>query len=155
MQWRFLKGEPLPKTFEALVLEYDINKTNEQLWESNREFVLAEHIKTAPGTRPPLWYCYDAPRSPIGTYPGAHYDGELPESRERLSGTGTPAYECRNVKPSFSFGIADMWIDIEEDDPPVFESQAAFLKRHGLLFSGEEKRSDFQPETVSRRNWPI
>jgi hypothetical protein len=156
MQWRFLKGEPLPKTFEALVLEYDINKTNEQLWTLHRDVVLAEHVKENPGTRPALFWQHDAPRLPVGTFPGAHYDGELPEPRKRLGGTGTPAYECRNVKPSFSLGIPNIWVGIDATDPPTFECQAAYLKRHSLLMAGEEKRADFETETVPKNwDWPI
>ena len=31
----------------------------------------------------------DAPRQPIGTYPGWYFDGDLPEPRLKLKGTGT------------------------------------------------------------------
>jgi hypothetical protein len=40
-------------------------------------------------------------------------------------------------------------VAIDPNDPPIFESQASFLKRHGLLLAGEERRSDFEPETIS------
>ena len=149
MQWRFLKGEPLPKTFEAFAIKIDFHGTNEQLWNQNRDVILAEHVKENPGTRPALWWRYDTPRMPIGTFPGCYYDGKLPEPRERLGGIGTPAHECRSVKPDFKYGIPTVWVDVDKDDPPIFESQAAFLKRHGLLFAGEEKRSDFEVELVS------
>jgi hypothetical protein len=77
-------------------------------------------------------------------------------SRKRMGGTGTPAYLCRAVKPSFACGIPDVWVDVDENDPPTFESQAAYLKRHGLLFAGEEKRSDFEPESVPKSwDWGI
>jgi hypothetical protein len=156
LQWRFLKGEPLPQTFDSLLLELDLHNTNEQLWNQNRDAILAEHVQENPGTRPALWWQYTAPRSPVGTYRGCHYDGQLPEPRKRLGGVGTPAYECRNVKPSFACGIPDVWVDLDENDPPTFESQAAYLKRHGLLFAGEEKRSDFEPESVPKSwDWGI
>jgi hypothetical protein len=46
--------------------------------------------------------------------------------------------------PNDSFkGVA-----IDPNDPPRFESQAAYLKRHGLLLPGEQRRSDFEPETI-------
>lgn len=44
-------------------------------------------------------------------------------------------------------------VAIDPNDPPIFESQAAFLKRHGLFLPGEERRlrkADFEAETVSR-----
>jgi hypothetical protein len=40
---------------------------------------------------------------------------------------------------------------IDVNDPPRFESQASYLKRHGLLLPGEAKRlkaADFEPELV-------
>jgi hypothetical protein len=153
LQWDFLCGRPLPKqSFEAFAIEIDFNKNNRELWESHRDVVLAEHVKENPGTRPALFWQYDALRLPIGTFPGAHYDGELPEPRKRIGGTGTPAYEVTSIGPGFSYGIPDIWVGIDPDDPPIFESQAAFLKRHGLLFAGEEKRASFEPKTVSK-NW--
>ena len=40
----------------------------------------------------------------------------------------------------------------DPNDPPKFESQAAYLKRHGLLEPGEERRlnpADFEPEIIT------
>jgi hypothetical protein len=118
------------------------------LWKTHGDAVVAEHVEDFPGTRPARWWEYDSPRSPLGTYPGAGYDGELPQPRARMGGTGTPAYEVKCFKPSFSYGIPNTWVGIDEDDPPVFESQAAYLKRHGFLFASEERRAEFEPETV-------
>ena len=115
--------------------------------------ILAEHVRDKPGTRPALWWAYTCPRLPIGTFPGWFIDGKLPEPRERLGGIGTPAYQVTAVGPSFAFGIAELWVGIDEDDPPVFESQAAYLKRHAFLFAGEEKRSCFEPETIPYGNF--
>jgi hypothetical protein len=41
-----------------------------------------------------------------------------------------------------------VWAGIDEDDPPIFESQAAYLKRNGLLLAGEGRRCDFEPVTI-------
>jgi hypothetical protein len=53
-----------------------------------------------------------------------------------------------NPKPSGTFeGVA-----IDPGDPPVFESQASYLERHGLFLPGERKRlkkEDFEPEVVA------
>jgi hypothetical protein len=157
LQWDHLCGRPLPeRNFEALVLEYDHDGITERLWRLHGEAVIAEHVEDHPGTRPPLWWDYEAPRQPVGAMPGWWCDGKLPEPRKRVGGTGTPAYECRAVMPSFSHGIPNVWVGIDSDDPPTFESQAAYLKRHGLLFAGEEKRSDFEPETVPKSwDWGI
>jgi hypothetical protein len=37
---------------------------------------------------------------------------------------------------------------IDPNDPPLFESQAAYLSRHGLLMAGEKRRSDFESEEI-------
>ncbi|SRR6266851_258994 len=148
MQWRFLKGEPLPKTFEAFGLKIDFHNNNAQLWDLHRDVILTERVKENPGTRPALWWTYTAPRLPIGTFPGCYYDGKLAQPRKRMGGTGRPAHELMNTVPSYSYGISDVWVGLDEDDPPVFESQAAYLKRHGLLLAGEERRCDFEPEAV-------
>jgi hypothetical protein len=44
-------------------------------------------------------------------------------------------------------------VAIDADDPPMFESQAAYLKRHGLLLAGEERRlkkADWKAEITPR-----
>ena len=40
---------------------------------------------------------------------------------------------------------------LDPNDPPVYESEATYLKRHGLLIGGEEERADFTPETIQVR----
>jgi hypothetical protein len=55
------------------------------------------------------------------------------------------------VAPHFLLGIPESWGDLKADDPPVFESQAAYLDRLGLLAPGEKRRlrnADFEPETL-------
>ncbi len=138
--------------WRLFLLEHD-DVRNAQLWNLHRDVILAEHVKEIPGIRPALFWQHDAPRLPMGTFPGWFIDGKLPEPRKRIGGTGTPAYEVTSVGPSFSYGIPDIWVGINYDDPPTFESQAAYLKRHGFLFAGEEKRSDFEPQWVSARNF--
>jgi hypothetical protein len=138
----------MPANFEAFVLDIDFHGNTEQLWNQNRDVILAEHIKTAPGTRPALWWRFSAPRQPVGTFPGCYYDGQLPQPRKRTGGTGTPAYEVQAVVPTFAYGIPTVRVGLDENDPPTFESQAEYLKRHGLLLAGEERRADFEPEAV-------
>ena len=137
-QWRYLTDQPMPANFETFVLEIDFHRNTEQLWNHNRDLILAEHVKENPGTRPALWWHYDAPRLPIGTFPGCYYDGKLPQPRKRTGGTGTPAHEVQAVVPSFEYGLPAVWVGLDEDDPPVFESEATYLKRHGLLLAGEK-----------------
>lgn len=121
-----------------------------ELWEQHGKDFLPRFIKENPGRRPYPWWQFDAP-----------------ELRKRLGGKGTPEAEILNVKPSYSYGISDSWFaDLDADiwpklakkhkvdpkDPPVFESQATYLKRHGLLSKSELKdlaEKDFAPEILS------
>ena len=90
-QWRYLTDQPMPANFETFALKIDFHGNTEQLWNQNRDVILAEHVKENPGTRPALWWRYTAPRLPVGTFPGCYRDGQLPEPRKRTGGTGTPA----------------------------------------------------------------
>jgi len=73
--------------------------------------------------------------------------------------------------PSYSLGVPDSWVGAWEmdyygelraerfdpTDPPVFESQASYLKRHGLLMPGENLRikpAHYSPEILPRKLWP-
>jgi hypothetical protein len=113
---------------------------------------------------------------------GHFYVPHLCELRLRLGGVGDPKFEHLGYVPTFDCGVPDSWLtqdevelysgrrrDIHGDlipigrsdfagkaiDPknrPCFESQAAYLRRHGLLEPTETrwlKPKDFQPETVN------
>jgi hypothetical protein len=140
------------------------------LWAEHSDRIVEDHVADFPGTRPARWWHYSAPRSPIGTYPGLWYDGQLPAPRQRLGGIGTPASDVLAYVPTFAYGIPTIWIEswmvryysglavdirgehiggelrafagvaIDPDDSPTFESQAAYLDRLGLLLPGERKR---------------
>jgi len=127
-----------------------------EVWTEYGETVLADWIAERPGTRPSLWWLFSAPRQPVGTYPGWFYDGTLPQPRKRLGGIGTAAHEVLAYTPAFPFGVPLAWIGegdmttwpslagraepVAADDPPLFESQAAYLDRLGLLLPGERER---------------
>ena len=80
------------------------------LWATHSDRIVAEHVAEYPGSRPTRWWQYDAPRIPMGTYPGVWFDGQLPEPRRRQGGTGTPAFEVLAYKPRYSFGLPVDWI---------------------------------------------
>lgn len=173
-----LSDRELNKAFKYFVADDDIHAA----WTEVRDKILAEWITTAPGTRPSFWWKHDAPRLPLGTFPG-RYDGKLPEPRARLGGVGMVGIEVFNVVPVYSFGIPTCWVDrwqvdyyngrakdihgkpigteyqeghfagvaIDPEDPPEFESQAAYLDRHGLFLPGEKRRlraADWESEVV-------
>lgn len=95
------------------------------LWDAHSAAIVADWCKTAPGTRPPHWWQYDAP-----------------EQRRRLGGKGTPCHEVMAHVPAYRLGIPSDWMadGFDQIDPPAFESEAAFLKRHKLLLPGEAAR---------------
>jgi hypothetical protein len=110
----------------------------ETIWQANRNDIVTAWINEAPGTRPHAWWTYDAP-----------------EPRRRLRGTGSP------ISSATSLGVPKYWSDeaiygpgvipVDPGDPPRFESEATYLKRHGLLFPGEAKhltKADFDTEIV-------
>lgn len=121
-------------------------------WDACRAVIVARWAESAPGTRPPLWWQFDAP-----------------EQRRRMSGRGTPCHEVMAHAPAYRLGIPSGWVDdyfigrgvkadrFDPNDAPVFESQASFLKCHGLLIEGESKRlspAAFNPEVLPSELWP-
>lgn len=123
---------------------------HQTLWENAKGTVLERFIKQHPGCRPWAWWRFDSP-----------------EPRQRVGGTGSPSYECMGFAPAFSFGLPTSWPSVvnvelelckksdvpDPDDPPVYESQAAYLQRHGLLTSAEIKwltkhPAALQPEPI-------
>jgi len=120
-----------------------------RMWKKYRDFILADCLQNRPGTRPFAWWIFDAPRWTRKF--NAWFDGTLPEPRERISGQGVIVWEkFPSIVPRLNFGVPMDWYEINKDDPPMFESQASYLKRHGLFKKNEEKRltdSDFEPES--------
>ena len=122
----------------------------EGVWAEHRTALLRAWIEEFPGRRPEMWWRVDAPRQAKGRWPGRRWDGTLPEPRERLGGSGTPAWEAMAIAPAFPLGVPDL-VDVDPADPSLFESQAAYLRRHGLLLPGEARRlrpRDFEPERI-------
>ncbi|MGE4194623.1 MAG: hypothetical protein AB7E51_14640 [Pseudodesulfovibrio sp.] len=104
----------------------------EEAWRHFGSHLLAEWIREHPGTRPYGWWRFEAP-----------------EPRRRLGGEGDPAYM------GVTFGVPDGWCegDFDPSDPPVYESQAAYLDRHGLLTEAERRALEkcsgaFEPEVL-------
>jgi hypothetical protein len=141
----------------------------EELWEAHGQTVVQRWAVEHPGTRPRLWWNYDAPRCDLKSYSTDHTlkDNRWPEPRRRLGGTGTPMHEISAYVPSFSYGIPNNWFEpwekpaglqmgtflenhyaelarrgapIDPDDPPLFEAQATYLERQGLFLPGERRR---------------
>lgn len=125
--WALLTDAPMPADANPfLAIDNNCDRVMRPLWEEHGAAILAEWIEAHPGTRPSYWWRYEAPRS-----------GESIEPRRHLFGEGVPLHEVLNVGPAYTCGIPD-WCG-DPDNPPIFESQHAYLKRHGLLVKGERK----------------
>jgi hypothetical protein len=148
-----ISDEPCPPgadAFEYRFLSPDVSLA--ELWRLHGADVTAKWIKERPGTRPTMWWRFDAPRwKAEGRHVGAWYAGELPEPRRQVGGVGTPAYEVSAYKPDWPLGISLEWADYDEANLPTFESQAEYLKRHNLIGADELERvpeSGFVPEVA-------
>jgi len=129
-----------------------------QLWRSHGASVLTEWIEARRGSRPRTWWRFDAPRMAAGMFPGCFYDGQLPSPRLFLGGTGCPNFEALNIVPHFELGRPDGWLAFDSDNPPIFESQAQYLDRHGLLCPRERRQlgpDAFEPETIQYEPNPL
>jgi hypothetical protein len=108
-----------------------------ELWLAHREEVLADWIVRRPGSRPSTWWRFDMPFA----------------QRLRLGGQGT------HRSTVLWCGIPRWWslAGFSHTDPPVFESQAAFLLRLKLLLPDEMQHLDrlnLLPEFLPKEWWP-
>jgi hypothetical protein len=123
------------------------------LWDAEKDDIIAEWAQAHPGTRPSCWWRF-----------------ETHEPRKRLGGRGTPCHSRLSHVAEYQFGIpasfvSDWWINVRHvdverfgrDDPPTFESQAAYLKRHHLFQRGERPQlpaNAMKPEKLPHEFWP-
>src|SRR3954453_15475995 len=120
-------------------------ETHRREWAACRDEIMSDWSREHPGSRPRGWWRCEAP-----------------EPRRRLGGVGTAASD------NLHLGIPEYWMDddrvlswvrgvaLNPENPPIFESEAAYLERLGLLASGEREQlgpSDFEraPVRVSER----
>jgi hypothetical protein len=121
-------------TREARIESYFL-EDEELLWKKVREAVLRRWIRRKPGTRPSAWWRFDSPRARLGSWPH-----ESPAMRELLRGAGCPSWQSVRGSsdiPSLRCGMPQSWEGYDRSQPPIFESEATFLRRHGLLRAGE------------------
>jgi hypothetical protein len=146
------------------VVDPPTGKSTEQLWADYGRDIVKWWINDQPGTRPRCWWRFSAP-----------------EPRRRLGGTGVTREEVwgrPDYMPDFQLPASDSWltregkrwhpfaddplaVPVDPKDPPTFESQAAYLKRLGLLLPGEENRlapDAFTPERIEpdpQHSWDV
>ena len=148
-----------------------------EVWLAIRDELLPEWINAKPGTRPTWWYLFDPDCPRISAEDIARcgwvdcwFAKDLPDLRRRVGGVGDPAFEHQNLVPQLHCAMPTHFVSqadvdyhkeeededfhgkpIDPNDPPRYESQAAYLKRHNLLTTSEEHRlkaRDFKPEVA-------
>lgn len=168
---------PKPAIVDKWELRFDGNKGKDcpTPWEQCRETVLADWIRKFPGTRPSYWWDHDAPRikpdddfcegrkrlGGIGTPKyevlnyGPSFSFGVPDlwvdvwETNYYNGRSTDIHGNRIGGEHHEGDF--LGVPIDPDNPPIFESQATYLKRHNLLEPGEEHRltaKDFEPEVI-------
>lgn len=136
------------------------------LWNRYVDSIIEEHIIENPGTRPGRWWKYTAPelRNRLGGVGTPAMEVlEIYNPRVRY---GIPVDWINAFDVAFYTGPAPTnygnralpkapgnfnGVAIDQNDPPIFESEAAYLKRLGLFMPGEAKRltkADFEPDRI-------
>jgi hypothetical protein len=117
-------------------------------WLTHGEEITADWAVTRPGTRPSFWWKFSAPR-------WATWDAALGEPRAQVGGAGEAVHRrscaLRLNLLHYAIGVSQEWRGTDPADPPMVESQAAYLRRHGLFLPGEARRlsaADYVPELV-------
>ena len=179
-QIEYLTTGNVPKKTSLEVWEMCFCNYGADAWQKHKKWILKDFISQNPGKRPWAWWEYDAPRwqRKFGTWydgtlaeprkrltgtgdPNYEYLAYVPSfsfgipvsyvnkfSEEYYNGrrrdVNGELIPCKYKEGDFK-GVA-----IDLNDPPLYESQASYLKRHGLLLKSEEKRlknKDFEPES--------
>jgi hypothetical protein len=110
------------------------DKRVRDFWDVHCDAVVAAYAREFSGYRPKNWWTFSSP-----------------EPRRRLGGVGSMLSECSNCSLTYTFGIPTYWktadekhlpdgTAIDNNNPPLFESEGAYLRRLGLLLPGEAKR---------------
>ena len=137
-----------------------------EAWESYRDQVIADWIKKNPCTRPWAWWTYDAAKEPVNGWDHERFNSAQ-RRRLGGVGTPSCDVTCARsgFDKGIPAGWVDQWqvdyyngrakdihgnpigtkfkegdfegVAIDPKNPPVFESVAAYLKRHDLLTPAE------------------
>ena len=132
-------------SFAAFLLAGD-RRALEKLWREVRGELMATWLKERPGERPHSWWLFDAPPAAPGDVPETmtRHAGRVICHRRRVDGGAAPDA----IPATWTRHGAQTTLD----EDAVVESQASFLRRHGLLSPVEERKlpaEAFEPETIT------
>ncbi len=142
INWLYDRDDPLENKWTDCL--FMTKEGREALWSHNRKDVIEWWIENRPCTRPQRWWEYDAPKQLVAGCDSSEHCAHQ-AFRTRIGGIGTPDHEALSVLPSHILGIPASWDwhgagladSIDPDNPPLYESQAAYLRRHSILTPGE------------------
>ena len=117
----------------------------QKVWAAYRKELMADWIIKNPCSRPFCWWKFDAPKEPVI---GWDHDRFNSPQRKRLGGIGTPTHETTCSWGGFEKGLPCSWDEIDNADPPTFESEGAYLKRHEILTGPEKTFLKKHPELL-------
>jgi len=129
----YFLGKPLKNEFS------EFTSCTPENWEQFRDQVLHIWVHENPGTRPKAWWKYDAPTA----------------SRKLIKGTGkkySALHNDMNLRNNLGIPEACWYQEIDLDNPPVYESQAEYLKHLDLLMLDEQDRfieKDFEYKIIN------
>jgi hypothetical protein len=119
-------------------------------WQHHGADITEQWAEDRPGTRPRCWWAFTAPRAPATP--------ALPLKRVQTGGSGVPMDYTGQHPGNFPhlvvrFGLPTEWArEPSRGAPAIFESEAAYLLRHGLFLPGEQARlsgAAFKPVVVA------
>ena len=120
-----------------------------RFWIEIEDALMARWIEAHPGTRPCAWWWWRAPeplRQRLGGAGEASSCGFIPYSPRRAPGVSVRSPVMKTVTrelPDYQAswcGLPLSFAEADPLDPPTFESEAAYLKRHRLLPAAEARR---------------
>ena len=167
MQLLLETGETGPGDFEVLALARDTAGLR-ALWHAVKDEILAAWIAAHPGSRPHAWWAFCSPepeRRRLGGTGSARHEvlavqpsvqfgveTDYVDTWDLLYYTGRQTDIYGHLIGAEFLGCDFLGIPYNASDPPRFESEAAFLRRLGLLSRAEAGRltaADFEPERVT------
>jgi hypothetical protein len=116
--------------------DFFFEEVRKPTWNEIRSEIMPQWISEHPCTRPWGWWEHDSPAQ-----------GELENSDPRQQ-VGSKGEVCRYCyAPHYKWGVFEYW-HYDENSPPIFESEAAYLQRLDLLTDKEKKHLSANPKLL-------